>query len=54
MQGVKRSKRSGETDKFIRFKNTTDSEKVAHKAKATERYVAGWSDWRALYGSPGA
>ncbi|MBX3284349.1 MAG: ABC-F family ATP-binding cassette domain-containing protein [Actinobacteria bacterium] len=37
VQGVKKSKRSGETDKFIRFKNTADSEKVAHKAKATER-----------------
>jgi len=37
VQGVKKSKTSGETDKFIRFKNTTDSEKVAHKAKATER-----------------
>ncbi|HEX2577924.1 MAG TPA: ABC-F family ATP-binding cassette domain-containing protein [Aquihabitans sp.] len=37
VQGVKKAKRSGETDKFIRFKNTADSEKVAHKAKATER-----------------
>ena len=37
MQGVKKAKTSGETDKFIRFKNTADSEKVAHKAKATER-----------------
>jgi ATPase subunit of ABC transporter with duplicated ATPase domains len=37
VQGVKKSKKSGETDKFIRFKNTADSEKVAHKAKATER-----------------
>lgn len=36
-QGVRKAKRSGETDKFIRFKNTADSEKVAHKAKATER-----------------
>jgi hypothetical protein len=24
------------------------------KHKATERYVFGWSDWRGLYGSPGA
>lgn len=24
------------------------------KHKATERYVGGWSDWRGLYGSPGA
>ncbi|WP_421121956.1 ABC-F family ATP-binding cassette domain-containing protein [Aquihabitans daechungensis] len=37
VQGVKRAKSSGETDKHIRFKNTADSEKVAHKAKATER-----------------
>ncbi|MBA3282262.1 MAG: ABC-F family ATP-binding cassette domain-containing protein [Acidimicrobiia bacterium] len=37
VQGVKKAKSSGETDKFIRFKNTADSEKVAHKAKATER-----------------
>jgi ATPase subunit of ABC transporter with duplicated ATPase domains len=37
VQGVKKAKTSGETDKFIRFKNTADSEKVAHKAKATER-----------------
>jgi ATPase subunit of ABC transporter with duplicated ATPase domains len=37
VQGVKKSKTSGETDKFIRFRNTASSEKVAHKAKATER-----------------
>ncbi|CAN5579829.1 ABC-F family ATP-binding cassette domain-containing protein [soil metagenome] len=37
VQGVKKAKNSGETDKNIRFKNTADSEKVAHKAKATER-----------------
>ena len=36
-QGVKKAKNSGETDKFIRFKNTTDSEKVASKARATEK-----------------
>jgi hypothetical protein len=24
------------------------------KHKATERYVGGWSDWRGIYGSPGA
>ncbi|CAN5231582.1 ABC-F family ATP-binding cassette domain-containing protein [soil metagenome] len=39
-QGVRKAKTSGETDKFIRFKNTADSEKVAHKAKATERAMA--------------
>jgi ATPase subunit of ABC transporter with duplicated ATPase domains len=37
VQGVKKAKASGEPDKNIRFKNTADSEKVAHKAKATER-----------------
>jgi ATPase subunit of ABC transporter with duplicated ATPase domains len=37
VQGVKRAKTSGETDKFIRFRNAASSEKVAHKAKATER-----------------
>jgi len=37
VQGVKKAKSSGEPDKNIRFKNTADSEKVAHKAKATER-----------------
>ena len=37
VQGVKKAKKSGEPDKNIRFKNTADSEKVAHKAKATER-----------------
>jgi ATPase subunit of ABC transporter with duplicated ATPase domains len=38
-QGVKKAKTSGETDKFIRFKNTADSEKVASKARATEKAV---------------
>ncbi len=38
-KGVRKAKTSGETDKFIRFKNTADSEKVAHKAKATERAI---------------
>ena len=37
VQGVKKVKTSGETDKFIRHWNTSSSEKVAHKAKATER-----------------
>jgi ATPase subunit of ABC transporter with duplicated ATPase domains len=38
-QGIKKAKTSGETDKFIRFKNTADSEKVAAKARATEKAV---------------
>ena len=37
VQGVKKARTSGETDKFIRHWNTSSSEKVAHKAKATER-----------------
>ncbi|WP_426571073.1 ribosomal protection-like ABC-F family protein [Aquihabitans sp. McL0605] len=37
VQGVKKAKGSDERDKNIRFKNTADSEKVAHKAKATEK-----------------
>ncbi len=56
VQGVKRSKKGGETDKFIRFKNTADSEKVAHKAKATERAMARlevvdkpWEGWELRY-----
>jgi len=37
VQGVKKAKSSGETDKFIKHWNTSSSEKVAHKAKATEK-----------------
>jgi ATPase subunit of ABC transporter with duplicated ATPase domains len=37
VQGAKKAKASGETDKFIKHWNTSSSEKVAHKAKATER-----------------
>jgi len=32
--------------------NDFDTENA--RMKATERYVPGWGDWRALYGSPGA
>ena len=39
VQGVKKVKTSGETDKFIRHWNTASSEKVAHKAKATEKAI---------------
>lgn len=38
----------------IELKQDNDFDTENAKAKATERYVAGWSDWRALYGSPGA
>jgi ATPase subunit of ABC transporter with duplicated ATPase domains len=36
-QGIGKAKRSGETDKFIRNWNKASSEKVASKARATER-----------------
>ena len=36
-QGVAKVKRSGETDKFIRHWNTTNSEKLAGKAKRAEK-----------------
>jgi len=36
-QGIKKAKKSGETDKFIRNWNKASSEKVAAKARATER-----------------
>ncbi len=39
VQGAKKAKTSGETDKFIKHWNTSSSEKVAHKAKATERAI---------------
>jgi hypothetical protein len=32
--------------------NDFDTENA--KAKATERYVPGWGDWRSVYGSVGA
>jgi ATPase subunit of ABC transporter with duplicated ATPase domains len=60
-QGVKKAKRSGETDKNIRFKNTADSEKVAHKAKATERAIERlavvdkpWEGWELRFEIGGA
>jgi ATPase subunit of ABC transporter with duplicated ATPase domains len=37
VQGVSKVKKSGETDKFIRHFRTASSERVAGKAKATER-----------------
>jgi len=35
------------------FKQDNDFDTANRKAKASERYVFGWSDWRAVYGSPG-
>jgi len=39
VQGKAKVKRSGETDKFIRHFNTASTEKLAGKAKATERAI---------------
>ena len=38
-QGIAKAKRSGETDKFIRHRHKATSEKLASKAKATERAI---------------
>ena len=36
------------------FETDNDFDTSNAKAKFTERYVAGWSDWRRAWGSPGA
>lgn len=38
----------------LTFAKDSDFDTDNFKHKATERYVAGWSDWRAIFGSPGA
>jgi hypothetical protein len=38
----------------LSFAKDSDFDTDNFKHKATERYVGGWSDWRALYGSAGA
>lgn len=38
----------------LSFAKDSDFDTDNFKHKATERYVGGWSDWRGLYGSPGA
>jgi hypothetical protein len=38
----------------VAFEKDSDFDTDNFKHKATERYVGGWSDWRGLYGSPGA
>lgn len=38
----------------LAFEKDGDFETGNFKHKATERYVAGWDDWRAIVGSPGA
>lgn len=37
-----------------KFEQDNDFDTSNLKAKFTERYAAGWSDWRGVYGSPGA
>jgi hypothetical protein len=37
----------------IEFKNDNDFDTENAKAKSTERYVFGWSDWRSVYGTTG-
>lgn len=36
------------------FAQDNDFDTSNRKAKFTERYSAGWTDWRSVYGSPGA
>jgi len=36
------------------FKQDNDFDTSNAKAKATERYVPDWNDWRGVYGTPGA
>lgn len=38
----------------LSFSQDGDFDTSNVKYKATERYVPGWSDWRGLYGTPGA
>ena len=38
----------------LTFAKDSDFDTDNFKHKATERYSFGWSDWRAIFGSPGA
>jgi len=38
----------------IAFAKDSDFDTSNKKHKSTERYSAGWTDWRGIYGSPGA
>jgi hypothetical protein len=38
----------------LEFKTDSDFDTENMKAKATRRYSAGWTDWRGIFGSPGA
>ena len=40
--------------KALAFTRDNDFDTSNAKAKASERYVFGWSNWRGIYGSPGA
>lgn len=40
--------------KALAFARDSDFDTANKKHKATERYSAGWTDWRGLYGTPGA
>lgn len=37
-----------------KFETDNDFDSANAKAKFTERYASGWSDWRGVFGSPGA
>lgn len=39
--------------RVVEFKQDNDFDTENAKAKSTERYSAGWTDWRAIYGSAG-
>lgn len=39
--------------KAVKFMRDSDFDTSNAKAKATERYGIGWSEWRSLYGTPG-
>lgn len=38
----------------MRFQQDNDFDTANAKAKSTERYVFDWTDWRGVYGTPGA
>ena len=38
----------------VKIQKDNDFDTSNAKVKATERYIPGWSDWRAAWGSPGA
>lgn len=42
------------TRRALALEKDSDFETGNFKHKATERYSCGWSDWRAVFGSPGA